>query len=425
MRPTLIKYKGHLYQRIPKVVRYAGTTYTLVTSYWTPPANLRGAKQKAKAALEFLQKLQPLVTDDKVEDGLRDVFRSSLSWLDYPIDRILDSSYLESFDSTHELADSFSKLARWLHTESIRESIVQIRKRMDEFAQEVKDRPLYNYDTDTEFVVDPYKPLSEEAIKKAKEYYDDETENLEFTKDVLPIFALFRQLPSHLDALDDYLHAIEYKRDLISKEFAKEHPGDPRPDVSEREIVWHATTALPSILKNGFKTREELGEAAGLGGAVNGISFTGSLGTAKQIAQAMFDMVTILQGPRTLDTILSYASTVGISSEELLEFFGDAQGASSAPKIEADGKVELGDTFDLVRYSLILAERKGTRFDPLFFDTSGLANKFQKTNPKDIGVVEAVIDTTYPKVDYLHSMEEWRVPVPGIVSYGPVGSQKI
>jgi len=423
MRPKLVKYQGYLYQYVPSTVRYAGTTYNLVLSYWTPPPNSRAAKQRAKESLLFLQKLIPLLTDDKVDDGMRDVFRSSFSQIAYPFQRMLDHGYLEQFDSAHEAADTYSQLSRWLNTDGMRELITKSKKWMDEFVKEVQQRPLYDYDTSTEFTVDPREPLSEAAIRFAKDAYDDDQEHREFTKDVLPVFDLFRELPEHLAALDDYLHAIEYKRDLVSKQFAKRGPGDPRPDVAEREIVWHATTALPAILKGGFKTREELGEAAGLGGSVQGISFTGSLHIAQQIAQAMLDAVTVLQGPRTLDAIFSYADTIGVPSDELLELFRAAWGGK--PKVEADGKVALQDAFNLVRFALNIAEQKGKRYDPLFFDTSNLASKFQAMNPKDIGVVEAVVDTTDPQVEYLHSMEEWRVPLSGILSYGPVGSQKI
>jgi len=384
-------------------------------AYWTPPANLRKAKHEAKEALRFIDVLVPKLEDEKTNQALWDAFGSQFSDFSYPLTRILDHGYLEGFNSAHDVSDQWSQLVRYLAVDSQLETIEKARQFLQHFADDLK--PVYNWDTDTEIQVSIDEPLSEEAIQAAADRADDDEEGINFRRDVVPVWNAAVELPKHLRALEQYLKAVDYQAKMAAKKWGYEGRDDPRPDVENTEVVWHATTNLPAILKEGFKTREELGEAAGLGGAVEGISFTGSKEMAEQIAQAMTDAARLLQGPLTLERAQQYNESLGVATDELASTFPDIRNL-----LEHD-ELTPAEMFNWFRMSLMEADRNGTRFDPLFFDDSDLVRMFSSLDPENVGVVEATIDTTDDNITYLRAMEEWRVPVKSILSYGPEGSQ--
>ena len=63
--------------------------------------------------------------------------------------------------------------------------------------------------------------------------------------------------------------------------------------------LWHATTALTAVMKEGLKTREELGQqqGKGLGGGTDeAISLTDSKATAERIAESILELRGVLRG---------------------------------------------------------------------------------------------------------------------------------
>lgn len=181
------------------------------------------------------------------------------------------------------------------------------------------------------------------------------------------------------------------------------------------------------------------GKAAGLGGAVSGISFTAQLDLAEDIASTLQDAVMIMQGPNTLDAFMDWAGQFGITEEDMVKertggwgtygiFESEEQEAymqehypERLKSWSTRDNVRPAGMFDMFQWTLFLIEEKGIRINPLFFGAD--PELFMTLDPANIGIVEAIIDTTDPDIEYLKSMEEWRVPIKSILSHGPVGSQ--
>jgi len=186
-------------------------------------------------------------------------------------------------------------------------------------------------------------------------------------------------------------------------------------DVQQLEKVWHVTTAYKQVLSGGFKTKKQLGDVAGLGGATEGISFTASFDHAQGIMKGIKIVVTLLNSSKRT-TIIEYFKRLGVSEDNF---------KSIAPyyfKPDTPEKLKLDDAYDLIRKGLMAGELSGVVYNPLFIFVD--PGKLKDLDPKNIGIIEAIINTKEPGVKYLAAMEEWRVPIPGILSYGPIGSQK-
>lgn len=403
--------------------------------YWTPPANVRKAQKEAAKAIDFFATLVPELEDKKINDGLYEVFRTSfdetfLSFLKRLIRHISSS---EDFQGLHETARTYSELVRWIAAAEKLEEISLIRKKLEEFFQEASEMELRYGEGDYRSI--DLTKLSERETKLIGEEYWDYEEYGSFDK-VIPMLRAVVLLPQYLDSYETYLKYLNYKMEYSRRQ--RELGGEPKPEVEDLEIVWHTTTAYPAILKGGFKTKEELGgEAAGLGGAVSGISFTAQLDLAEEIEQALRDAVEVMQGPNTLEAVLDWARSLGISEKEMkwddswnhYGILDSKEQEESMKKYRPDDlkyyspqdNLRSNSMWELFQWALVVSEEKGHRVNPVFFGVD--PELFKKLDPKNIGIVEAVIDTTDPSIEYLQSMEEWRVPIKSILSYGPVGSQ--
>jgi hypothetical protein len=173
-------------------------------------------------------------------------------------------------------------------------------------------------------------------------------------------------------------------------------------DVEKQETMWHATTAYHVILRDGFKTRDELEQAAGLGGGVKGISFTASREIADAIAESLRDIIDFLNHAVTARDAAEWAASIGLSQgkvDEVTRGFTD---------------LDVRDRYEIFQAIMMWAEHEGLRYNPLFFGADPVA--LSKIDPREIGIIEAVIDTETAH-EYLPSMEEWRVPKSAILSY--------
>lgn len=297
--------------------------------------------------------------------------------------------------------------------------------KLDNFTREIKLLYEVTERNIGEYFSNGFPPKSDNEIRNREElnsYYDFDTVLWPAYKEVAgyeKAIATLTEFTEMLSAAHKYSTKHRYGDGDRSK-------GDPWPEVSNFEKMWHVTTAFKEILSGGFKTREELGgKAAGLGGHVDGISFTASQSIAEGIELAVRDLTTIMQGPRTVETIKQWADSFDMP-EDLWQTAFDGF-VSAHGKIDTDPtkKLTAENAYHLFRYVLIHADSKGLRYDPLFF--GDLAEMFTKVDINNVGTVEAIIDMTADGITYAAGMEEWRVPPKkgAIMSYGVVGSQKV
>ena len=77
------------------------------------------------------------------------------------------------------------------------------------------------------------------------------------------------------------------------------------PQTGKVEVLYHATPYLREILREGFKTKEELGNRESLGGDTSGgISFTADLKVAREIVKCLVEVIRIAKGQMTVNDVL-------------------------------------------------------------------------------------------------------------------------
>jgi hypothetical protein len=248
--------------------------------------------------------------------------------------------------------------------------------------------------------------LSKTDISELDRYYD-------YTTYVVPMIREVLEIQNKIKVLPKFVEYTEYLASLALKRNKSEGEGDPEPGIEHTEKMWHVTTARNAIMSGGFKTRQELGDSAGLGGHVEGISFTASYEVAEGIEAALIDAVNLLSSDRTKKTLIAYGEEIGLD-RDTIETCLNQNGMKN--KEVAD----LRDAFGFFQYALSMAHSVGLRYDPLFFGVD--PEKIAAVPLGNIGIIEATIDTTQPH-SYHSAMEEWRVPIRAITSYGVVGSQ--
>lgn len=197
------------------------------------------------------------------------------------------------------------------------------------------------------------------------------------------------------------------------------------PDHESVEKLYHATSAMSAILRDGFKTRAELQTHALGGGPSDLISFTSDVRVAEAIVWALRRAVEIAQGKIGYKQVELLSKHVGADFQRVLNHVKSARGGDQntvnrevpdssnpfgfsrrdVPRTEVEKREWLFQAFT----TLLAFQDK--RYNPLFYgvDVETLA----KINPKDIGVLAAEVDMTQVK-DYLSSMEEYRVPTGAI-----------
>lgn len=231
---------------------------------------------------------------------------------------------------------------------------------------------------------------------------------------VADIYAVFQEFGAALNALAQYSQHARQKGRHNGKE--------PFPsDTEAREIVWHATTAYHDILNHGFKTQEELQfSAPGLGGAVDGVSFTSDYRFAQAILLFFQYVVKAINGPRSVEALCGLAEELGLPCDAILDqYAGNYRDLRKTPD-----KVPPGQAAEFVNQMFWYGGFKRKLINPVAgVGGDTLAERFAGKQMHDLGIIEATVDTTDPAVSYVHAEDEWRVPVKSILSFGPVGSQ--
>lgn len=279
------------------------------------------------------------------------------------------------------------------------------------------------------------------------DFPEDAEEEYGWTEHVLPFLKFCAVCAQHASAMAELLGDIRERTNRYFQSAGKSTPesgGEHFPEgVQETEIMWHATTAYRAIMKQGFKTRDELeGKTAGLGGGPsNVISFTADKRVAEYIVDDILELMELLESVKNVGDIVSFLKGEGIDYAKVPDYiwkmfneglegkknkfgyFEYDRWLEGVPKEEdLDMPANVKSIFKWYQYFLSWAQEEGIRYNPVFF---GVDERFFLTlAPEDVDVIEATVNTAAKGVSYLSSMEEWRIPKEGILSFGAVGSQK-
>ncbi len=173
------------------------------------------------------------------------------------------------------------------------------------------------------------------------------------------------------------------------------------PEHKPFEYLYHASSNVPAIMKEGFKTKKELDrQPVGLGGGSSElISFTSNPKIARAIANSLKFVVRIAKKEITLEDVYNKYKRFGILTDE------DVKKA----KFKYSDPIE--QAISLYRHASLRRDVKGLGYDPWF----GFANfkEFAKVNINDIGILKAKIDMSKVK-EYLPAESEFRVPIDAI-----------
>lgn len=208
------------------------------------------------------------------------------------------------------------------------------------------------------------------------------------------------------------------------------------PKTGKVEVLYHATPYVLEIIRDGFKTKEELGNRESLGGDTSGgISFTADLRVAREIAKCIVEVIRIAKGQMTVNDVLRLIGSERKKGDEpwaLKDYINKAKQRqwkwnnpatremSRQTGVPMPGKpYEINDkqeAFDLYRRYLSWSDK---RYDPLFFGVD--LKHFESMDEGNVGVVSAKVDMT-KVISYHQAMEEYRAPLDAILS---VHSRKI
>lgn len=208
------------------------------------------------------------------------------------------------------------------------------------------------------------------------------------------------------------------------KNFDKNIP----PQTEKTEILYHATTAVSDILREGFKSRKELGGRSGLGGGPDEvISFTADIQIAESIVWALRRACEVSKGKTTYRQLELLAKKLGVYEESLkgvVSSFGQFETIDDIKNFKLDRKPRIEEQkkewmFEFFRYIITFQNKI---YNPWFAMVS--YKNFEKLNINEIGIIAAEIEMDKIS-EYLVSMEEYRVPVTAIkkiwkVPYGGV-----
>lgn len=202
------------------------------------------------------------------------------------------------------------------------------------------------------------------------------------------------------------------------------------PQTGKVEVLYHATPYLREILREGFKTKEELGNRESLGGDTSGgISFTADLRVAREIAKCLVEVIRIAKGKMTVNDVLRMIGSERKKGDKpwaLEDYINKARqrqwkwsnpatkDLSQRAGVPMPGKpYEINDreeAFSLYRRYLSWSDK---RYDPLFFGVD--LKHFESMDEGNVGVVSAKVDMT-KVIGYHQAMEEYRAPLDAILS---------
>jgi hypothetical protein len=278
--------------------------------------------------------------------------------------------------------------------------------RFSEFNERAKDIP--------NFPIIKYLKKLPPVIAKNSQYFDgtDELPKLHHAEyqieEGIRLFSVFFKFREWVRRAES-----TYTRFLSKPDFLKAQRDDKLPAHAAVEILFHATTALGAVLRDGLKTRKQLGGAGGLGGGPDDmISLTADVAIAKSIVWASRLVTLVAKGQLKTAGLLKLASTFGLSPDEVMKGAKGLRMQDDTPEAN----------LDLLRVLLGYGQFAGKLVDPVFVSVD-LA-KFKAIDPKQIGIVAVKVDMSkIPESrgsmghsPYLYSMHEFRVPPEAIIS---------
>jgi hypothetical protein len=162
--------------------------------------------------------------------------------------------------------------------------------------------------------------------------------------------------------------------------------------------LYHVTTAKSAVMKDGLKTRDEIGGVArGLGGGESDtISFTDDLATAGAIVEGIAGMRQFLNRERSFLSLMDEArGEINTSAHgpvpkrpfdaDFVQSLKSAIGQAGIDRL-INGDDTLQDRYHAYSLFSVWREQAGGPIDPLFFGTD--AEALMKTDPDEIGVIE-------------------------------------
>lgn len=254
------------------------------------------------------------------------------------------------------------------------------------------------------------------------------------------------KLKSVYDAVFDYIRlikkvgraakaAIAHRQHKVKAFHSGGEESKVMPETRKVEVLYHATPYVREILREGFKTKESMGNRESLGGATDGgISFTADLRIAREIARCLVEAIRIAKGKTTVNDILRLINAErekGKVPWALSDYISTAKSrqwrwnpSSTRALAKETGKplpgkpYEINDrkqAFNLYKRYLAWSDR---RYDPLFFGVD--ISNFENMDESNVGVVAAKVDMT-KAIGYHAAMEEYRAPVEAIIQVAAPG----
>ena len=190
-----------------------------------------------------------------------------------------------------------------------------------------------------------------------------------------------------------------------------------QPPTGKIETLYHATTAVGAILRDGFKTRAELGGRSALGGGpADVISFTSDVQIAEAIVYALRRAVECATGRMTFQQLQLLGNKMG-GWDQAMTHMKSSWGHQDHIDSMQDFKLKRTDRTEDERrewmfkaFSALLTFQSKI-YNPWFAFVT--AKDFEKVDPSQIGIIGAEVQMEQVK-EYLSSMEEYRVPIPAI-----------
>jgi len=232
-------------------------------------------------------------------------------------------------------------------------------------------------------------------------------ESYQIIKNVInKVERIFKLADKYIEIIENFENKLKFRCKILLGAQGRMsdlfYTRDVFPPHEDFEIMYHATTNAPAIMREGFKTREQL-RKQGLGGGLGGgpenvVSFTANPKIAEKIAQSMKYTIKIAKGEITDQDVIKKYNRFGIFKPKDLE---------EKPYKEGTKKKALW----LFRLAQGRMDEKGLAYDPwiAFPDMELLA----KLDPNNIGIIQAKIDMS-KIVQYLPAEEEYRVKLDGI-----------
>lgn len=195
------------------------------------------------------------------------------------------------------------------------------------------------------------------------------------------------------------------------------------------EVLYHATTKLSDLLANGF--RKDWEQSGGLGGSrstqgrESGVSMTGDLYVAKEIARSFREVVGIANGEYDINDVIRWGRDLNVPEEQITRLTGDhAQARERAKDLGRAREYGTPKTRAYEAYKAMMMQAHlsaRTRYDARFFASS--LSAFESIDPQDIGVLKVRVDMTDPELWYGGGEREYRVPVRAILGIEGVISE--